>query len=346
MPAGREDGPGAAAGSGGCQRQDAAVRVASATLQNGVHAAESARAAGRAVSDGPDSAPAKGPTETVDLDAPPAPPEELTLAGEFPAAAREQWEKLVAGVLDKSGARGLAPSDAAEKLTVTVGGIPIQGIYSADDVESALPDPGFPGSAPFVRGSPSAGHPRRLGRARDVQQSGSGRDPRAGPDRPRERRHVALAFGRRLRLPAVGARRRARGRPARPGARRARRGWRRDRGIAGAARGRCFPRRPGRQPVGQPRSRPGGTRRPHRRRTGARGGGRVRRRSRRRPRRQRHPAAHHRRRRPALPRGRRHRGARARRVARVRGRLPAGTRRRRAVTGDRDGAAGVSLRGD
>jgi methylmalonyl-CoA mutase len=89
------------------------------------------------------------PTETVALDAPPPPPEQLTIAGEFPPATRAQWEKLVAGVVDKSGARGLTPHEAAQKLTVTVGGIAIAAIYGADDDS---PDPGLPGSAPFVRG--------------------------------------------------------------------------------------------------------------------------------------------------------------------------------------------------
>jgi methylmalonyl-CoA mutase len=77
-------------------------------------------------------------------------PEELTLAATFPRATREQWEKLVAGVLDKSGAKGLAPHDAAQRLNVTVGGIAIEGIYSGD--RFSAPDPGFPGAAPFVRG--------------------------------------------------------------------------------------------------------------------------------------------------------------------------------------------------
>jgi methylmalonyl-CoA mutase len=90
---------------------------------------------------------------TVDPGAPPPPPEELVLAEAFPAATREQWEKLVVGVLDKSGARGLLPDAAAEQLSVTVGGIRIAGIYGPDDVAAAsVPDAGFPGAAPFVRG--------------------------------------------------------------------------------------------------------------------------------------------------------------------------------------------------
>jgi methylmalonyl-CoA mutase len=99
------------------------------------------------------SEPTAGPTETVDPGAPPAPPEELTLAAQFPAASREQWEKLVVGVLDKSGARGLLPDAAAQELTVTVGGIPIAGIYGPDELAASdVPDAGFPGFAPFVRG--------------------------------------------------------------------------------------------------------------------------------------------------------------------------------------------------
>jgi methylmalonyl-CoA mutase len=89
------------------------------------------------------------PTESVDLESPPARPEHLSLASEFPPVTREQWGTLVAGVLDKSGARGLTPESAAQKLSVTIGGIPIAGIYGADD---DVPDAGFPGSSPFVRG--------------------------------------------------------------------------------------------------------------------------------------------------------------------------------------------------
>ena len=99
------------------------------------------------------SEPTAGPTETVDPGSPPPPPEELALAAAFPPATREQWEKLVAGVLDKSGARGLLPQVAAEKLAVTVGGIEIAGIYGPDELAAAeVPDAGFPGFAPFVRG--------------------------------------------------------------------------------------------------------------------------------------------------------------------------------------------------
>ena len=47
----------------------------------------------------------------VDVDTPPpTPPDELVLAGEFPAATREQWGALVDEVLRRSGRLG---ADAA-----------------------------------------------------------------------------------------------------------------------------------------------------------------------------------------------------------------------------------------
>ena len=115
------------------------------TRQNGLLNDRPDRPGGCVTSDAP--AP---PTETVDLDEPPAPPEELTLAAAFPAATREQWATLVAGVVDKSGAKGLTPADAEAQLSVTVGGLAIGGIYGRD--RFAAPDAGLPGAAPFVRG--------------------------------------------------------------------------------------------------------------------------------------------------------------------------------------------------
>ncbi len=90
------------------------------------------------------------PTESVDLKGPPPTPEELTLASAFPPATREQWATLVAGVLDKSGSKGLTAADAEARLQVTVGGLTIDGIYGRDRFD--VPDAGLPGSAPFVRG--------------------------------------------------------------------------------------------------------------------------------------------------------------------------------------------------
>ena len=90
---------------------------------------------------------------TVDPGAPPPPPEELTLAAAFPAATREQWEKLVVGVLDKSGARGLLPAGRGRAAQRDGRRHPDRRDLRAEDVAAAgVPDPGFPGSAPFVRG--------------------------------------------------------------------------------------------------------------------------------------------------------------------------------------------------
>jgi methylmalonyl-CoA mutase len=80
-------------------------------------------------------------------------PGELALAAEFPAATREQWQRLVARVLGHAGEGGDAPE--RELATVTADGIEISPLYVADD---GRPDPGYPGLAPFVRGRTAAGH--------------------------------------------------------------------------------------------------------------------------------------------------------------------------------------------
>jgi methylmalonyl-CoA mutase len=97
-------------------------------------------------------------------------PGELTLASEFPAATREQWQQLVAKVLRRSGDPGDAPE--RELATVTADGIEIAPLYVADD---GRPDPGYPGQAPFVRGSTAGGH--RAGW--DIRQRHEHPDPAA-----------------------------------------------------------------------------------------------------------------------------------------------------------------------
>ena len=58
--------------------------------------------------------------------------DELVLAGEFPAADREQWLAAVAAALDRSGA--LSPDAALERLRATTyDGITLQPLYTADD---------------------------------------------------------------------------------------------------------------------------------------------------------------------------------------------------------------------
>jgi methylmalonyl-CoA mutase len=78
---------------------------------------------------------------------------EFALAAEFPAATREQWQRLVARVLGVAGDPGDAPERAL--ATVTADGIEIAPLYVAADASA---DPGFPGQSPFVRGRTAVGH--------------------------------------------------------------------------------------------------------------------------------------------------------------------------------------------
>jgi methylmalonyl-CoA mutase len=74
----------------------------------------------------------------------------FAVGAEFPAASREQWQKLVAGVLAKSGKAGLDGAEAERALATEVeDGLWVQPLYTAED---AAPDPGWPGFAPFTRG--------------------------------------------------------------------------------------------------------------------------------------------------------------------------------------------------
>src|SRR5438128_1626003 len=77
------------------------------------------------------------------------PDDGLSLAAEFPDATHEQWQRLVEGVLRKSGKEvsGTAAEDALS--TPLEDGLRARPLYTADD---SAPDPGLPGFAPFVRG--------------------------------------------------------------------------------------------------------------------------------------------------------------------------------------------------
>lgn len=83
------------------------------------------------------------------------PDDGLSLAAEFPDATHEQWQRLVAGVLRKSGKD--VSGDAAEDTLSTAleDGLLTRPLYTARD---AAPDPGFPGFAPFVRGGRAEGN--------------------------------------------------------------------------------------------------------------------------------------------------------------------------------------------
>ncbi|WP_314409485.1 methylmalonyl-CoA mutase family protein [Streptomyces kroppenstedtii] len=73
----------------------------------------------------------------------------LSLAAGFPSATHEQWRRLVAGVLNKSGKEVSDETAEAALSTALEDGLATRPLYTAHD---EAPDPGFPGFAPFVRG--------------------------------------------------------------------------------------------------------------------------------------------------------------------------------------------------
>lgn len=78
-----------------------------------------------------------------------AEPSELPLAAAFPDADREQWQRLVEGVLRKSGASEATGTAAEDALATDLqDGIRIRPLYTAEDATGSLGLPGFP---PFVR---------------------------------------------------------------------------------------------------------------------------------------------------------------------------------------------------
>ncbi|MFB9465899.1 methylmalonyl-CoA mutase, partial [Streptomyces cinereospinus] len=82
------------------------------------------------------------------------PDDGLTLAAEFSDATREQWQRLVAGVLRKSG-KDVEDAAAEDALSTTLeDGLRVRPLYTAHD---AAPDAGLPGFAPFVRGARAEG---------------------------------------------------------------------------------------------------------------------------------------------------------------------------------------------
>ncbi|WP_460062740.1 methylmalonyl-CoA mutase family protein [Streptomyces sp. YKOK-I1] len=76
------------------------------------------------------------------------PDDGLELAAEFPDSTHEQWQRLVAGVLRKSG-KDVEGAQAEEALSTALeDGLRTRPLYTAHDI---APEPGFPGFAPFVR---------------------------------------------------------------------------------------------------------------------------------------------------------------------------------------------------
>ncbi|WP_406185352.1 methylmalonyl-CoA mutase family protein [Streptomyces sp. NBC_01006] len=99
------------------------------------------------------------------------PDDGLSLAAEFPDATHEQWQRLVEGVLRKSGkdVSGEAAEDALS--TKLEDGLITRPLYTAPD---AADETGFPGFAPFVRGGSPAGG---AAAGWDVRQRYVGNDP-------------------------------------------------------------------------------------------------------------------------------------------------------------------------
>ncbi|WP_405749557.1 methylmalonyl-CoA mutase subunit beta [Streptomyces sp. NBC_01411] len=94
------------------------------------------------------------------------------LAAGFPHATHEQWQRLVEGVLRKSGKD--VPGTAAEEALCTAldDGLVVQPLYTAPDggggeQSGATAPAGLPGFAPFTRGSTPAG---RVAGGWDVRQ--------------------------------------------------------------------------------------------------------------------------------------------------------------------------------
>ncbi|KIZ15187.1 methylmalonyl-CoA mutase subunit beta [Streptomyces natalensis] len=98
---------------------------------------------------------------------------ELPLASAFPDADRAQWQRLVEGVLHKSGVTQAAGAAAEDALATDLqDGIRIRPLYTAEDAQSAAGHPGFP---PFVR----AGRPEGTAVSGwDVRQRHADTDPR------------------------------------------------------------------------------------------------------------------------------------------------------------------------
>lgn len=99
------------------------------------------------------------------------PDDGLSLAAEFPDATHEQWQRLVEGVLRKSGKEvsGEAAEDALS--TKLEDGLTTRPLYTAPET---APETGFPGFAPFVRGGRAEGS---AASGWDVRQRIAGTDP-------------------------------------------------------------------------------------------------------------------------------------------------------------------------
>ncbi|MFC1431959.1 methylmalonyl-CoA mutase family protein [Streptacidiphilus sp. N1-3] len=103
-------------------------------------------------------------------------PEGLSLAADFPEATREHWQRLVEGVLRKSGASDATGAQAEDALATQLqDGIRIHPLYTAEDpAADGAVGPGFPGLAPYVRGGRAEG---AVAAGWDVRQRHTDPDP-------------------------------------------------------------------------------------------------------------------------------------------------------------------------
>ena len=84
------------------------------------------------------------------------PDDGLSLAAEFPDATHEQWQRLVEGVLRKSGKEVSGEAAEVALSTKLEDGLITRPLYTARP-DGDGPDTGFPGFAPFVRGGTPEG---------------------------------------------------------------------------------------------------------------------------------------------------------------------------------------------
>ncbi|MEU6127450.1 methylmalonyl-CoA mutase subunit beta, partial [Streptomyces sp. NPDC047123] len=99
------------------------------------------------------------------------PDDGLSLAAEFPDATHEQWQRLVEGVLRKSG-KDVSGTAAEEALSTALeDGLTTRPLYTS---RASDPDVGHPGFAPFVRGGTAGGS---AAAGWDVRQRHASSDP-------------------------------------------------------------------------------------------------------------------------------------------------------------------------